>query len=1292
MSTEKNSKLYAYVLTLAEATAREDGCEAVTATHLVAATLTAFAEAKNGTLAAAVADGSEDELRESMALLAVDPDTAAELSATLRAATREEGYDAEEDGAAYTKAAAMARIDAVSTLFNGGEDIASLTDCLKGLLGVLPPVLRRYKIGAAKAKKKTEPKKPAADPFAAISGSAFSDLLGGGTPAAEAPAEDSANRPAAPVAEAPAEEDDDEDEDEGSRATASDIDRILAEMAGGTPDPDNPAAEAPAAETVEPAEPKADAPAAEAPADEAPATEPAAEPTTATKPLSGVDKIFAELMGGAPMNGGDDDDEDGDDAPVDPVMTPETGAGVLTDLMTSARDLQKALLSKVVGQDHAVRAFVSGYFQARLTAATGQTKKRSEAVFLFAGPPGVGKTYLAETAAEALGLPFKRFDMSEYSDHQAGNMFVGTDRGFSGSHEGAVTGFVAEHKKCVLLFDEIEKAHLNVIYLFLQILDAGRLRDAKTDKEVSFADTVMIFTTNVGKNLYEDPSITNLATLPRKKILQAIAAEMDPHTHAPRFPAAICSRFASGNVLMFNHLGADNLHFVASAELKKHTASFAETSGIAVSVDPRVPSSIIFAEGGRADARTVRGRAAVMFHDEIYELLRLLADGREGAVGAIKKIDFTVALEGTDPEIARMFKNPEADKILVFAAEKTVAAVRRKLRGIEVFGTESLDEAKDLLFNHDFSLLLCDVRTGVREGDGEVLNAEDILSDGQDFLRYARERVSIPLFLLQKKEGEISREEQVSFGQLGVSDLLTLTSDGFADAVRTKCEAAYQQENILRLAKSNRILSYKTKQTVSADGASARISLFNFRLTVAPDVEEAGSLLDTVSRPTVRFGDVIGAEDAKAELGYFVNYLKNPTKFLRQGLRPPKGVLLYGPPGTGKTMLAKAMAGESNVTFMVAEGNQFLKKWQGEGAGMVHDLFRTARKYAPTIVFIDEIDAIGRSRDDQGNQGTSGDVLTAFLAEMDGFKRDDTKPVFVLAATNYDVEADSGSGRTLDAALLRRFDRRIYIGLPKKEERRRFMEMKLAANPAITLSPEQIENIAVRSTGMSLAELDSVFELALRSAVRTSDGTVGDEAFEEAFETFNYGEKRTEKDQAELLSTARHEAGHALLCWMNGECPSYLTIVARGDHGGYMQHADGESKGTYSHKELLFRIRTSLAGRAAEIAYYGPEDGLTTGASGDLQSATRLATRIIGSYGMDAKMGLACLDPHSDALAGALRTRVNEILAEELVAAINTINENRAAMDAIVAELMAKNYLKGDEIDAIFKAHVPSGK
>ena len=247
------------------------------------------------------------------------------------------------------------------------------------------------------------------------------------------------------------------------------------------------------------------------------------------------------------------------------------------------------------------------------------------------------------------------------------------------------------------------------------------------------------------------------------------------------------------------------------------------------------------------------------------------------------------------------------------------------------------------------------------------------------------------------------------------------------------------------------------------------------------------------------------------------------------------------------------------------------------------------------------------------------------------------------------------------------------------------MNMKIAKNRALDISKEQIDNIAIRSTGMSLAELDSVFEMALRGAYRTEGGKVGDAAFEEAFETFTNGEARKKHDPEALLATARHEAGHALLCWLYSECPSYLTIVSRGDHGGYMQHADTEEKGSYKKTELLARIRTALAGRAAEMVYYGDDLGLTTGASGDLQTATRLAEAIIGHYGMDEEMGLSSFDRVPDGFYPALRARTNAILAEELSFAKDIICTYRSAIDALVDALLDKNHLKGDEIDAILK-------
>ena len=1036
------------------------------------------------------------------------------------------------------------------------------------------------------------------------------------------------------------------------------------------------------AEPIEPKKPKKGKKSDKKPKQtpDVPEEKPSAVGDTATEKKSEddeINRILATIGGPSSAAAGDDDSEV---AVLPEEKLPEGGLARLAYTVNRTSEIQKILLSRVVGQDHAVRAFVSGYFQSRLVAETGQKKKRSEAIFLFAGPPGVGKTFLAENAAEVLGLPFKRFDMSEYSEHNAPTEFCGSDKVYTSGKEGNVTGFVAKHPKCVLLFDEIEKAHISVIYLFLQVLDAGRLRDNYTDKTVSFADTVMIFTTNVGRQLYEDPTIENLGALPRKKILQALEAERDPARGTPLFPSAICSRFAAGNVVMFNRLGADHLHYISAREIGKHAEAFTATTDIKITVDPRVPSALIFSEGGRADARTVRGRSAALFHEELYELFRLMAENDEGAIERITDLEYAVDLDG-DAEVASLFVNPHEDEILIFAEKKTARAAERRITGAKTVLTDDLDEAKRLLLAHDFSLILCDIRTGVRAKDGEVLNAEDILSAGQDLVSHVHERGGAPVYLLADSEGDIGREEFLSFAQRGVRDLLIISDKSFADKVKEKCVAAYQQENILKLAKHNKILSYKTAQSVTPDGKHARISLFNFRLALSTDAADSGSIMDTVSRPAVRFSDVIGAEDAKLELAYFAEYLKNPIKFMREGLRAPKGVLLYGPPGTGKTLLAKALAGESDVTFMAAEGNRFLKRFVGEGPAAMHDFFRTARKYAPTIVFIDEIDAIGKDRMSGDGAEHTGDVLTALLTEMDGFNVDATKPVFVLAATNYSV--DPSSGRALDGALLRRFDRRIYVDLPTKDERRRFLEMKLEKTPAVMLSREEIENIAIRSTGMSLAELDSIVEMALRGAYRTASGKVDDAAFEEAFETFTNGEARKKQDHDALLSTARHEAGHALLCWLYGECPSYLTIVSRGDHGGYMQHADSEDKGKYTKAELLFRIRTSLGGRAAELVYYGEEAGLTTGASGDLQAATRLAEAIIGHYGMDTAMGLSSFDKIPDGFYPALRARTNEILEAELSSAKQAIAENRDAIDALVDALLERNHLKGDEIDAI---------
>lgn len=967
-------------------------------------------------------------------------------------------------------------------------------------------------------------------------------------------------------------------------------------------------------------------------------------------------------------------------------------ANHLVSTIYKVKKTQDKLLGTIFGQDHAISSFVSAYFQSELNTIIQDKRNKPRATFLFAGPPGVGKTFLAEQVAENLKLPFKRFDMSEYADKEAHLSFCGMDKTYKNSHAGNVTSFVKENKRSILLFDEIEKAHTNVIYLFLQILDAGRLRDTYLEEEIPFNDTIIIFTTNAGKQLYEDANVSDLSTVSRKSILNALATDINPSTGAPFFPRAICSRFASGNIIMFNHLSACDLIKIIEREFEKQEKGFLSKANIKIEMDSKIPYALLFAEGGKADARVIRGKASGFIFQELYELFRLSVSNKYKIdVKNIDCIKFGVKLADDEEEINALFEKKDKPQILVFTDDEFRSKITEELNGeVEVFYASTVEEGKEVLCSNNISIILCDVLSGRHYVDEyNLLNLEDVESEGRAFIDFINENFCIPYYLLERQDVAISQEEFLSFAKAGARGKITMFAENFKDNISVATEAIYQQFKLNQLAKANKVLNFNTSQYVSSDGKTAHIDLYGFNLKTAVDAEDNGSILSGMSKPDLRFSEIIGAKDAKEELSYFVKFLKDPVSYLRKGVKAPKGVLLYGPPGTGKTMLAKAMAGESDVTFLTAEGNQFLKKYVGEGSDKVHELFNTARKYAPSILFIDEIDAIAKNRNGGGLNGdASSDVLSSFLTEMDGFNSKSDKPVFVLAATNYDIEGDGT--RTLDPALLRRFDRKILVDLPNKEERIQYVKLKVAKVQSIKLSDSQIENIAVRSTGMSLAELDNVFEYALRNSIKHNEDYVGDEAVENAFESYNSGEVKT-WDESTLLRTARHEAGHALMCWLSGDKPSYLTIVARGNHGGYMQHGDNENKGIYLKDDLISRVRTALGGRAAEVVYYGEEDGISTGPSGDLITATRIVEQLICSYGMDEKIGLSSIS--IDRIANTpyyatVKNRVDEILLQEFNTTKETIEKCKKAIDNLVEVLLEKSHVKGDEIDEILSKSI----
>ncbi len=372
--------------------------------------------------------------------------------------------------------------------------------------------------------------------------------------------------------------------------------------------------------------------------------------------------------------------------------------------------------------------------------------------------------------------------------------------------------------------------------------------------------------------------------------------------------------------------------------------------------------------------------------------------------------------------------------------------------------------------------------------------------------------------------------------------------------------------------------------------------------------------LTDANRPTVTFDDVAGVEEAKLELAEVVQFLREPEKFVQVGARIPKGVLMVGPPGTGKTLLARAVAGEAGVPFFHISGSEFVEMFVGVGASRVRDLFEKAKQAAPSIVFVDEIDAVGRQRGAGlgGGHDEREQTLNQILVEMDGF--DNETNVIVIAATN---RAD-----ILDPALLRpgRFDRKVFVDLPDVAGREKILAVHARGKPIA--SDVIFKEISRLTAGFSGADLENLINEAAIFAARRSKRTIGLLEFQDAFDRVVMGPERQSRVMSEddKMTVAYHEAGHAVVSFFltNTDPVQKITIVPRGRAGGYVMSLP-EDRAVHSREFFEDQIAMALGGRAAEEHFFGR---VTTGAAADLQQATRLARAMVMEYGMSDRLGL----------------------------------------------------------------------
>ncbi len=442
----------------------------------------------------------------------------------------------------------------------------------------------------------------------------------------------------------------------------------------------------------------------------------------------------------------------------------------------------------------------------------------------------------------------------------------------------------------------------------------------------------------------------------------------------------------------------------------------------------------------------------------------------------------------------------------------------------------------------------------------------------------------------------------------------------------------------------------------------------------------------------VTFSDIAGSDEAKQDLEEVVEFLKYPKKFASVGARIPKGVLLVGPPGTGKTMLARAVAGEANVPFFSISGSEFVEMFVGVGASRVRDLFAKAKKNAPCIIFVDEIDAVGRRRGSGmgGGHDEREQTLNQILVEMDGFEQGQN--VIVLAATN---RAD-----VLDPALLRpgRFDRRVNIGLPERKDREAILKVHFTKKP---LSKNvDLDALAAKSAGSSGADLANIANEAAIIAARLNHKEISNEDVTQAFEKVAIGPERKSKvmNDKEKEMTAYHEGGHAIVGHVlpDSDVVHKVTIIPRGGTGGVTWFIPPEDKSYHSiveYKDVLARM---LGGRIAEEVVYGA-DHVTTGAGNDLQKAAELARDMVINQGMGKKLRdqvfkiddgmmldrLVHEREYSDETAKVIDDEVEALIREAADRARQVIKANRHKLDELKDGLLEKETLEADEVKKI---------
>jgi len=981
-----------------------------------------------------------------------------------------------------------------------------------------------------------------------------------------------------------------------------------------------------------------------------------------------------------------------------PISEKDSSSG-LDGIMSDVLAVQNMLSRKVVGQQDAVQQIADAVFQARISAQEDEGSPRG--VLLFLGPPGVGKTYTAQLLAEVLTRGdeggFLRLDMSAFADHEGFRGLVGFEPSFQGARPGILTEFAKEHPRGLILIDEIEKSHTSVQNLLLQVLDHGKLEDKYSRESISFAGNIVVFTTNLGRELYSTSlggSANAEEGASRPAVLEALTGAINPLTGRPALAPELVSRLAKGYPILFNHLTPTALEEIAALALTELGVELETQLGLRIQpIDERMLTLLIQRLGPDLDARNLTAGVPLMIKDALRSVLsehREELFGENGGWGRIK----TLILDLPDGPGREVFDKMYAggERFLMIGSQTDPETAGGRFPEL-AWSFCKPEDSKGAITRNSPDIVLVDLAS--KHGDsthGGLGRPARLIRE----ICQTRQEIAVYLFSSRPiAGGALERARDRLVRTSGARGYLSGTPESWGtgeEGTLGRIRRAVLREKYLRETfRTRKTAGFQWEVSIDTGDKEGSLTMRPIDLhtrTVVASKDRTAKLTFT-GIPAERFDDVAGGGEAKRRLTEVLSWMRDPETLRSLGIRLPSGILLEGPPGNGKTLLARATAGEAGLPFFAVSATDFASKWVGESENNIRELFERAAMYAPSILFIDEIDAIGSRRGSSQNS-VHDSMLNQLLVSMDGFSGRD-RPVFFLAATN---RAD-----ILDSALKRpgRFDLVITVGDLDMEARFELLKIKTAQLPLV--EDVDLKEVARATMGLSGAQLARAVQEAAILALRKAQETYGNdqvrvtmELFREAVTTVRYGlrQEGALPPETEMRRTAVHEAGHALVGEI--ERPGSVhqaTVLPRGRALGFVESLPDSDFSSITTSDVRTRIRTALAGRGAETLILGA-DQVSAGCSQDLAVATRIATLAVSHYGMSSTVGPLSIPALRELLPDgtsveAIQNEVHSMLRREETNVQKLLEKNRDALEAVATLLIEHESVSGESIRRVLK-------